>query len=120
MGEGPTVRLYEKGDEVEIVPLLVSVFGRWPNFDIKCSPLEHWMWKYFDNPYNMMSTSVSVDCNKIVGVDGAIFQKVKLFNDTVLAAQGVDNAVDPGYRRIGLSKRMYELSKNNIWRKGAH
>ncbi len=43
---------YNQGDEIEIVDLLKSVFEDWPMFDINYSALEHWKWKYLDNPYS--------------------------------------------------------------------
>ena len=45
-----TIRFYRPGDEKEIVPLLVLGFHGWPHIDLACSPLEHWRWKYIDNP----------------------------------------------------------------------
>jgi len=41
MSEEVRYRLYEKGDESEIVELLTEVFGQWPQIDVNCSPLEY-------------------------------------------------------------------------------
>ena len=46
-----SLRPYEKGDEKGIVKLLTLTWGKWPNYDISCSPEKHWNWKYVEKPY---------------------------------------------------------------------
>jgi len=113
------VRPYKKGDELEIVPLLESCFKVWPSFDLLCAPLEHWTWKHMDNPYHLHATSVSLHSEKIIGVNHETFQKLKFFDDYYLVAQGVDNAVYPDFRRMGISKKLYDLSRQLCREKGA-
>ena len=64
-----SIRDYEPGDEGRIVELLELVFGVWPRFDLKCSPLEHWRWKYVDNPMGSMIVPIAVDGDLIVGLN---------------------------------------------------
>jgi len=44
------VRPYCSGDEEKLVQLLQLVFNGWPRFDINCTSLDHWKWKYENNP----------------------------------------------------------------------
>jgi hypothetical protein len=34
------IRTYQPGDELQIVPLLILGFEKWPFFDIECSPVD--------------------------------------------------------------------------------
>jgi hypothetical protein len=52
------VRHYHPGDEESIVGLLETTFRRWPNFSLDCEPIDHWKWKYLDNPFKVNSTIV--------------------------------------------------------------
>jgi hypothetical protein len=42
-----SVRLYEPGDEEGIIEVLKTSYNEWRDAE---SPLDHWKWKYLDNP----------------------------------------------------------------------
>ena len=50
MSKDSDVRPYIDGDEKELVKLLQFVFRGWPHLNLNCTDLEHWTWKYRDNP----------------------------------------------------------------------
>jgi GNAT superfamily N-acetyltransferase len=102
-------RPYEKGDEKEIVDILNQGFGKWPNFSISCSSLEHWIWKYLENPFHKHYIVVSEANGKIVGANHAYPIKVYMNNENILAAFGSDVAVNPEFRRKGIRTRMLEM-----------
>ena len=104
------VRAYKEGDEREIVPLLELVFEEWPHFDIYCASLDHWRWKFLDNPVRSKTISVGIVKGKIVGCHHTIPLRVKVGAKVYLAALGADAAVHPDYRRLGLYNRMRDLS----------
>jgi hypothetical protein len=54
-----SAQLFQKGDEEEIVTLLSTIFNGWPRFDLNCSPVEHWIWKYVENPTKMNKVVVA-------------------------------------------------------------
>lgn len=49
MAEGFIAKEYQPGDEEGIVELLEIVFDGWPHFDLPCSRVDHWKWKFLDN-----------------------------------------------------------------------
>lgn len=101
-----STRPYEKGDEVEIVSLLKRVFENWPRFDLTPSSLDHWRWKYEDNPPKMKVVAVAESGGKIVGSHHGIYSRVKIGDKSVLAQQGTDLAVDKDFRGKGLYAKM--------------
>lgn len=119
MVETLRVRLYREGDESSIIPLLEAGFDGWPHFDLGCEPIEHWKWKFLSNPYKIMSIGVSEEKGRIVGVSHQIFQRLKFFDNIHLLTQGVDNSVSPDYRKRGLSKTMFDLTREEYTIRGA-
>ena len=105
-----TVRLYRKGDEKDIVMLLGSVFNGWPKFDLQCSPLEHWKWKYTQNPLKLNSINLGVSQGRIIGVDHSLLLRVKLGDNTILCHYAADTAVHPDFRKRGVSNKLIALN----------
>jgi len=103
------VRIYHPGDGEEIVQLLELVFDGWPQFDLDCTPLEHWRWKYEDNPLKMTAISVGISHNQVIGCSHGFYVRVKIGDKVLLCQQGTDVAVHPDYRRMGVSTKMREL-----------
>ncbi len=102
-------RLYKSGDEMEIVHLLQLAYKSWPGFVIHCTSLEHWKWKYLDNPIKDNYIGVGLHNNKIVGVDHAIPNFIKIGDKIHLCSYGADVAVHPDYRRMGIFGRVREV-----------
>ena len=100
---------YEKGDESEIVDLLSHVFGGWPQFDISCTSLDHWRWKYLDNPVGKQSMVICRDRDMVVGCLLNVPRAMRLNNRVVIAGDACDAAVHPEYRRRGIYSRMIEM-----------
>ncbi len=109
------IRTYQRGDEYEIVKVLDEAFNGWPRFDLKCSPLEHWKWKYLDNPLKILILVLvcRIKDDKIIGCNHVIPRKIKLSDKTILSSMGTDVAVDKEFRGMGLTKGMRE-TRNRI------
>lgn len=105
------VRSYRPGDEAEIVELLQLGFDGWPNFDINCAPLEHWKWKYLDNPLKMNTIAVVISNNKILGCGHGFNVKIKIGEGSIFCHYGCDLTVHPDFRRMGLMKTLREKKK---------
>ena len=104
-----SVRPYHPGDEEGIVELLELVFDGWPHFDLECTPLDHWKWKYLDNPTTNAVLSVAVSNNEIVGCFGLFIQRIKIGDRIFLGSNGVDVAVHPDFRRLGIYNKLWSL-----------
>jgi hypothetical protein len=113
------IRPYESGDEERIVGLLETVFNGWPSFDLGCGPLDHWRWKYLDNPLQKIAICVAEKGEEIVGCAHNVQQRVKIGGGLHLLPFGADAAVHPEYRKRGLHTRMGELKTEMGRRQGA-
>jgi GNAT superfamily N-acetyltransferase len=100
------VRLYRPGEEEAIVELLKTSYPEWRDAD---SPLDHWKWKYLENPHG--SIFIVSDWNgKIVGVEGRIFLNIKI-DEKTSSSYGDDGAVHPDYRRRGIYKNIVHYAE---------
>jgi len=104
-----SVRQYQPGDEEGIVQLLELVFDGWPHFDLGCTPLEHWRWKYLENPLKMNAIAVALNNENIIGCIHGYYLRMKVGNELFIAQHGGDLAVHQDFRRRGISGRMREL-----------
>lgn len=120
MNKGYTVRRYREGDEEDIVKLLVSVFDGWPHFDLHCSPLDHWKWKYEQTPTEMNSISVAVCQGKIIGVDHSLALRVKIGDKIVPCHYSADTVVHLDFRRRGVSREIINLHEEIRSKHGIH
>ena len=102
MAEDIIIRRYEPGDEEQIVKLLELVFNGWPHFDLHCSPLDHWKWKFLDNPLRKNNIALGLVGDWIIACDHGFLTRMKVGNDIILVRQGVDAAVHPGFRGRGI------------------
>jgi len=116
MSEDYSIQPYKTGDEKGIVKLLDLVFDGWPRFDIECSPIDHWKWKYLDNPYAQSKTHgpivVAKSGEKIIGCMNSILHPKKIGKKIFLTRNGHDLAVHPDFRRRGIHNNMHELIKS--------
>jgi GNAT superfamily N-acetyltransferase len=101
------VRLYRSGAEEHIVPLLQLAFDGWKSFDF-------WRWKYQDNPLKMNLIGVALSGDRIIGVSGSIYKRIKIGNRVSLCNYGTDMAVHPDYRRRGVSKQIIDYLYRNL------
>ena len=98
---GFQIREFQSGDEVQIVELLDLVFEGWPKFDLNCSPLDHWEWKYLDTPNKHRTIVLAEQNGTIIGVDHNIYLRIKTFNNILECSQGTDTATHPCRVRSG-------------------
>lgn len=107
------IREYLKGDEKQIVDLLNLVFDGWPNFDISCKPVDHWRWKYLDNPLGGSTVVVAELGEEIVGVTHSLPIILTLNGERVLSSYISDTVVHPEHQRNNIFNRIVEL-KNRL------
>ena len=104
-----SIRPYKPNDEYEIVELLKLVFDGWPKADLKSSPVDHWRWKYLDNPFKTNFISVCVYDGKIVGASHLLPLKIKIGSNILPSTFGADSVVHPDHRRMGIYKSIREI-----------
>jgi GNAT superfamily N-acetyltransferase len=100
-------RKYEPNEEKRIVELLDDIFKGWPHFDIDRSPLDHWIWKYRDNPQDKGWASVAEADGKIVGCYHLFFTRIKVGPEVILSMQSADAGVLPDFQGQGIFKKLY-------------
>ena len=111
MKEEYEIRFFRRGDEDEILGLLRLAFDGWPHMDLNCSAIEHWRWKHEDNPSGKSIVSVGVSEGKIMGCSHTIPMRMKIKNGVFLCCNGVDVAVHPHYRRMGVYGNMLDFKR---------
>lgn len=104
------IRPYRSGDEEGIVELLQLVFDGWPRFDLKCNPIDHWRWKYTDNPLKTICIAVALNQNKIIGCQHGVLHTIKIRDEVFLGCLVGDLAVHQDFRRMGVFTKM-----NKFW-----
>lgn len=101
---------YQPGDEEGIVELLQSVFDGWPHFDLECTPLDHWRWKYERDHINQKVIAIArTRDGRIVGVNHAVPVNIKIGDAMSSCYQATDLAIDPDHRRRKLFPKMSEI-----------
>jgi GNAT superfamily N-acetyltransferase len=111
MSKDYSVRSYSSGDEERIVSLCNTVFPNWSKRELKHGLLEFWRWKYLDGP-NYVNTNVVAESNdKIIGCNLSYSIYLKLGKEELFSEVAGDLAVDPDYRRMGVSRTMGGLRR---------
>jgi GNAT superfamily N-acetyltransferase len=119
-------RSYEPGDEKGIVQLLDEVFDGWPHFDLSCSAVDHWSWKYLDNPTDVPFIRLTSSGARIVACLHSVLLRVKIGSKVVSGRIVADNATHPEFRKQGITRKMmraarrpmgvsYFVSVSHIW-----
>jgi hypothetical protein len=104
-----SIRLYNPGDENQIVKLLNLVFQPWPGRDLITTSLEHWRWKFLDNGFKEKKFAmVTLHQNKIIGCEHSLPTAIKIFDKTRFCRFAADSAMHPEYRGKGLWSRMWK------------
>jgi len=106
MSQEAITRPYRKGDEEEIVRLLQTVFVGWPKFDLQCSSLDHWKWKYLDNPLKLNAVALAEFDGRLVGCNHGTYSKLKMGDKSLIAQQGGDLAIEKEFRGMKLYPKM--------------
>ncbi len=103
--------LIHEGEEQEIVDLLSVIFHDWPHFDLNCSSLEHWIWKYVDNSTKIRKVVIAKENRKMVGCHHSGYVNIKIGDKTFLCLQAMDLGTHPDYRRKGVNRTIGDLNK---------
>ena len=112
MRNGVYLRLYDEGDDEQIVDLLELVFEEWPGYDITCSPLEHWRWKYLNHVSSRPYIALAIDGEKIIGCNLGFPLNISIGGKTRKACYRADTAVHPDYRGARISSGMIDFFNN--------
>lgn len=108
------VRSYRAGEEHEILELWRLVFQR-------DRSLEHWRWKFKDNPY--LGAHAALACTepekKIVGHYSGIPIKLNFKGDALLVCQCSDLIIHPDFRRQGMFLKVAKYCHDEFRRDGA-
>lgn len=113
-----SIRMFQPGDEEELIDLLKVVFTPWPDRDLVVSDLDHYKWKYVDNPATLNVTSVGLYDGRIVGCNHGFTVKIKMGNKILLGSQATDFCVHPDFRKKGLSKEISALKTDFMKKNG--
>lgn len=97
MSEELELRPYRPGDDPGLLELHNAVFAA--GNDLPPRTLEHWNWKFHDNPVGTRHIVVGVAGGRIVGSYTALPAHVRFDGARRLTDQGVDFVVLPEYRR---------------------
>ena len=100
------LRIYNPGDEEEIVQLLKIGFDGWPHFDLECTPVDHWRWKYLDNPSRTNFIVLAMIEGRIVGANQILPMRIKIVDTVFPCVLSADTVVHPDYRRMGIYTKM--------------
>jgi len=110
------IRPYSVGDDEKIVQLLEHSFDGWPKFDLNCTPLDHWLWKFTNNPLKTDAICLGIIEDEIRGCAHTIPKRLKLGDNIIISGNAVDVGVHPQFRGMGIWKvideGINELRKN--------
>jgi predicted N-acetyltransferase YhbS len=108
------IRPYQPSEESKIIELLEDAFHGWPHFDLQCSPLDHWKWKYEDNPIKRKMVIVGESDNKIIGCSHGVYLRLKMGDRSMIAHQGADLAVQKKFRDKGVFTKMIDFKNEAL------
>ncbi len=82
------------------------MFDGWPSYDVECSMVDYWRWKFLDNPLKKSCIALCSEDTKLVGCAHFLLHKLKLQDRITLCSYGTDVAVHPDYRGRGIYTRL--------------
>jgi hypothetical protein len=100
------VRAYETRDEPRVLELLQAAFGRWPRDVRSVTPEEFFRWKHRAGPFGGSKLVVAEADGALVGCHAYMPWLLTAGASQLLTLRGVDLAVHPAYRRLGVSMAM--------------
>jgi hypothetical protein len=95
-------RLYQPGDEDEILTLLQPVFTNYNKCKLSS---DYWKWKYIDTPLGSIICVATID-GKIVGVIHSVLLNIKISNKIILGSMGGDATTHTDYRGLGVYTKL--------------
>ncbi|SCY49107.1 GNAT family N-acetyltransferase [Alkaliphilus peptidifermentans] len=100
------VREYKIGDENQILELFNSTFNM-------NRSMEHWYWKFRDNPFNTSIIALAEEDKHIIGQCTLLPSLMKIGDHNIMGGQSIDAMIHKNHRRRGyyekLSLYSYEL-----------
>jgi GNAT superfamily N-acetyltransferase/ribosomal protein S18 acetylase RimI-like enzyme len=106
-----SIRSIKPGDPQNIIELLTMGFGKWPKLNVACASIDHWKWKYEDNPLRQKNITVAEVDGKIVGVNHTFLKNVKMFDKISRFKYAADTVVHPDHRKKGIQKNMVSYNR---------
>ncbi len=95
-----TIRQYEPGDETKILALFNRVFGDQAPDDFHVRSLEHWTWKYRQNPAGIIDLFLAFNAEgDCVGQYAGVPNRFLMQGEQYFSSQSVDSVTDPKFRR---------------------
>lgn len=89
MGREVTVRNYKPGDEEAILRLLERAFV-WPASEVEVSRMDHWKWKYLDNPMGLLFIGLVEDAGELVCHSAALPFMIMIGGKSYRGVEGSD------------------------------
>ena len=105
-----TVRAFDAQDEPAVLELLQMGFGRWPSID-GITPSAFFRWKHAACPFGPSGMVIAEIGDVIVGFHAYMPWRFQAGGRTIAAVRAVDLAVDPSYRRRGVSASIRAAAK---------
>jgi GNAT superfamily N-acetyltransferase len=104
--DGFEVRAFEAGDEAGVIEVLQAAFGHWPRDIGSAAPSDFFRWKHMASPFGQSRLIVAVADGAVIGCH-AYMPWFLIASERILSTvRGVDLAVHPSYRRLGVSVAM--------------
>ncbi len=102
----PTFRAATLDDAPDILQTLEAAFGRWPDFDLEVTPLEHLRWKMQPPDGLQPNNTVGLVGSEVIAVELRWMSLAQLGDREVVTNDGMDQAVDPRYQGRGYSRQL--------------
>jgi GNAT superfamily N-acetyltransferase len=106
-------RTFEPDDEPGVVELLQRAFGRWPRHIEGIDPSEFFRWKHAGSPFGPSICLVAEADGALAGFVGLMPWRLRIGQRVVSTIRGVDLAVDPEYRRHGISMSLIGAARGH-------
>ncbi|MEQ8768412.1 MAG: GNAT family N-acetyltransferase [Planctomycetota bacterium] len=94
------LREYQPGDETKVLELFNRVFGSQAPDDFRVRSLDHWYWKFRDNPAGIIDLFLAFNgIGECVGQYAGVPNRFWMQGEQFFSSQSVDSVTDPRYRK---------------------
>lgn len=100
------VRAFDADDEPGVIELLQAAFGEWPSDMQSATPVEFFRWKHMAGPFGPSNLIVALADGIVIGCHAYMPWRLSVGGRILFTMRGVDLAVHPSYRRLGVSMAM--------------
>jgi predicted N-acetyltransferase YhbS len=106
LDDAVAVRAFQAEDEPGVLEVLRAAFGQWPR-DIESSAAsEFFRWKHSASPFGRSRLLVAEADGALIGCHAYMPWRLDTGKRVLCTMRGVDLAVHPSYRRLGVSMAM--------------